>query len=50
MIIYKTTNLTNGKIYVGKDRNNDPNYLGSGTLILRAIKKHGRKNFKKQLL
>lgn len=30
MVIYKTTNLTNGKIYVGKDEKNNSSYLGSG--------------------
>jgi len=44
MIIYKTTNLIDGKIYVGKhdDENTqydyDKNYLGSGTLL----KKNGK--------
>lgn len=50
MIIYKTTNLVNGKIYVGQDSNNNDNYFGSGLLIKRAISKHGVKNFKKEIL
>jgi len=50
MIIYKTTNLINGKFYVGKDTKNDPNYLGSGILIRRAIRKYGRENFSKEIL
>lgn len=50
MIIYKTTNLINGKFYVGQDYNNDLLYLGSGTILIRAIKKYGRKNFKKEIL
>ena len=29
MIIYKTTNLLNGKFYIGKDEKNNPKYLGS---------------------
>ena len=41
MIIYKTTNLVNGKIYIGQDSNNNPNYYGSGTLLHKAIKKYG---------
>jgi group I intron endonuclease len=50
MIVYLTTNLINGKKYVGMDSNNNPNYLGSGTLILKAIKKYGQENFKKEIL
>lgn len=49
--IYMTTNLINGKKYIGKHKGelNDP-YLGSGTLLLRAIKKYGKENFKKDIL
>lgn len=50
MIIYKITNNINNKIYVGSDKNNNPNYLGSGKLIKLAIKKHGKENFKKEIL
>jgi len=50
MIIYKTTNLLNGKIYVGKDSKNNPNYLGSGIYIYKSIKKHGKENFKKEII
>jgi group I intron endonuclease len=50
MVIYKTTNLINGKYYIGKDEKNDPKYLGSGTILNRAIKKYGRDNFKKEIL
>ena len=49
-VIYKTTNLINGKIYVGQDRYNNTNYLGSGTLLKEAIKKYGKENFKKEIL
>lgn len=50
--IYKTTNLINGKFYIGKHQTNNLNdgYLGSGKFILSAIKKHGRGSFKKEIL
>ena len=52
--IYKTTNLLNGKFYVGKSsfKNNclDYWYLGSGVLIKKSIKKYGRGNFKKEII
>lgn len=50
MIIYKTTNLVNRKIYVGQDSKNNPNYLGSGIALNIAIKKYGKENFKKEIL
>ncbi len=50
MIIYKTTNKINRKIYIGQDSKNNPNYLGSGLLLKKAIKKYGKDNFKKELL
>jgi len=50
MIIYKTTNLINNKIYVGQDKNNCPTYLGSGKVLKQAIKKYGIENFKKEIL
>ena len=49
-IIYKTTNLINNKIYVGQDSKNRPNYLGSGKLLKLAIKKYGKKNFRKEIV
>ena len=50
MVIYKTTNIINGKFYVGQDFNNNPNYLGSGVYLNKVIKKYGRENFKKEIL
>jgi group I intron endonuclease len=50
MVIYKTTNLINGKQYIGRDSHNNPNYLGSGTLLKNAIKRYGKENFKKEII
>jgi hypothetical protein len=50
MIIYMTKNLINGKCYIGRDMYNNPNYLGSGKLLNKAIKKYGREYFKKTIL
>jgi group I intron endonuclease len=50
MIIYKITNLVNGKIYVGKDAVNNPKYLGSGLILENAVRKYGVDNFKKEIL
>ena len=51
-LIYKTTNLINGKYYIGKHETDDINddYLGSGIALLAAIKKYGRENFTKEVL
>jgi group I intron endonuclease len=52
--VYITTNLINGKQYVGDHSCDDlekDNYLGSGkTTLLPAIEKYGRENFKREIL
>lgn len=50
--IYKTINLINGKIYLGKHQTKNPNdsYMGSGIAIKNAIKKYGKENFKKEII
>jgi len=50
MIIYETTNLVNGKKYIGKDRNNSPYYLGGGVLLKEDIQKYGKNNFIKKTI
>jgi group I intron endonuclease len=49
-IIYKTTCLLNNKIYIGQSSYNVNSYFGSGNLILKAVKKYGKENFKKEIL
>lgn len=50
--IYETTNLINGKKYLGKHKSSefDPEYKGSGTLLWKAIIKYGWSNFKTRML
>jgi hypothetical protein len=44
--VYRTTNKVNGNIYIGQHHGDfDPNYLGSGNLLLAAIRKYGRHRF-----
>lgn len=50
MYIYKTTNLINGKIYVGQTTTSKNSYIGSGILLINAVKKYGKENFKKEIL
>lgn len=51
--IYKTTNLKNGKIYIGQHISTvfEPNkYIGSGCLFKKIIERDGKQNFKCELL
>ena len=51
-IVYETTNIINGKRYIGCHATNDlsDGYIGSGSLLKRAIIKYGIKSFKRVIL
>lgn len=51
--IYITTNNVNGKKYIGQKSYNQKNwktYLGSGIVLNRAIKRHGKENFSREII
>jgi len=49
--IYKTTNLLNGRKYIGQSRGKFKAwYLGSGILLKKAINKYGKENFSVNLI
>ena len=50
--IYITTNLVNGKRYLGRRKFTEKwdNYLGSGTAFKRALKKYKRHNFRRNII
>jgi group I intron endonuclease len=52
MFVYRTTNLVNGKIYIGQHSTNNlkDGYKGSGLLISKAFKKYGKDNFKFEII
>lgn len=52
MYVYETTNTVNNKKYIGVkvSKRNYENYLGSGILLNRAIKKYGKDKFIKVII
>jgi GIY-YIG catalytic domain len=50
--VYKITNDINQKTYIGVHKTDNPNdsYMGSGTAIRNAIKKHGKDHFTKEVV
>jgi len=51
--VYITTNLINGKQYIGDHStyNLEDGYIGSGkTALIPAIKKYGKQNFQRKIL
>ena len=50
--VYLTTNLLNGKQYVGDHStyNLNDGYLGSGKILKDSIRKNGKENFKREIL
>ena len=51
-LVYQTTNLLNGKIYIGQHQTDNLNdgYIGSGVELNLDIKKFGKNNFKREIL
>lgn len=51
-LVYRTTCLLNGKIYIGQHQTYDINdgYIGSGSALNEDVEKFGKENFKREIL
>lgn len=49
-ILYRTTNILNGKYYIGVSNGNNKWYKGSGTVLKQAIKFYGGKSFMTEVI
>lgn len=50
MIIFKVENILDGKVYIGYAVNDNPNNLGTGKYIKRAVKDFGVKSFNREVI
>jgi hypothetical protein len=50
MIIFKVENISDGKVYIGYAVNDNPNNLGTGKYIKRAVKDFGTTSFNREVL
>src|SRR5688572_4474169 len=48
--VYLTTNLVNGKIYIGQHNGSKSWYYGSGKAFYNAFRKYGKENFRREIL
>lgn len=51
--IYRTTNLIDGRMYIGKKKSDkflNTKYLGSGKILKQAVEAYGAENFKVEML
>jgi ABC-type Fe3+-hydroxamate transport system substrate-binding protein len=50
MVVYKVTNTSDGKVYIGYSHNDNPNNLGTGKYIKRAVKDLGANYFVREVI
>jgi len=50
MLVFKTVNILNGKVFIGSSTKNNPNFLGSSKALLKDIRKFGIKNFQREVI